>query len=103
MISGVGPWAPGEWTDDTQMALCVAFAIVDDDGTTRAGAERFLDWYRKGPKDIVNQIRAVRGAARSPDLLADIAHERFRGEPNESAGNGNLLRTPRERLIPWRR
>ena len=28
-MSGGGLWEPGEWTDDTAMALCLAESIVD--------------------------------------------------------------------------
>jgi ADP-ribosylglycohydrolase len=90
---GLGPWAPGEWTDDTQMALCIALAIVDDDGSTRAIAERFIDWYSACPKDVGNQTSAVLGAARPGDDLVELAAERFRRDPGGSAGNGSLMRT----------
>src|SRR6516164_7773923 len=52
-MSGGGPWLPGEWTDDTAMALCLAESIVDhrlldlDDLACRYAA-----WAASGPKDI---------------------------------------------------
>lgn len=62
---GIGPWEPGEWTDDTQLAICVA------QGRARpldVGA-RFLAWFENGPKDVGVQTRAVLRAARRPDEL----------------------------------
>jgi ADP-ribosyl-[dinitrogen reductase] hydrolase len=53
-----GGWldlTPGEVTDDTQRALCIAHSIVAqrmfDPGDIAA---RFVDWYRSKPKDIGN-------------------------------------------------
>jgi ADP-ribosyl-[dinitrogen reductase] hydrolase len=40
---------PGEWTDDTAMALCIAEALLARDGIDeRDLLERFLRWYRSG-------------------------------------------------------
>src|SRR3954453_14834946 len=50
---GLGPYAPGEWSDDTQMAVCigeVAATGVDlrSADALDAIAERFLDWRSGG-------------------------------------------------------
>src|SRR5438105_891803 len=57
MVGG-GVWAPGEWTDDTGMALCVADGILSDpkDPVTEVG-RRFLEW-RKTAKDVGSTIGA---------------------------------------------
>jgi ADP-ribosyl-[dinitrogen reductase] hydrolase len=40
---------PGEWTDDTAMALCLAESLLAQDGLDeRDLLERFLRWYRLG-------------------------------------------------------
>jgi ADP-ribosyl-[dinitrogen reductase] hydrolase len=40
---------PGEWTDDTAMALCLAESLLARDGVDeRDLLERFLRWYRSG-------------------------------------------------------
>src|SRR2546423_12547022 len=40
---------PGEWTDDTAMALCLAESLLARDGVDdRDLLERFLRWYRFG-------------------------------------------------------
>ena len=55
---GLGNWERGEWTDDTQMAMCIAeitaSGSVDLDGI----AQGFLDWYRSGPADVGSQTRS---------------------------------------------
>jgi ADP-ribosylglycohydrolase/protein-tyrosine phosphatase len=97
-MSGGGSfhWAPGEWTDDTQMATAILTAAVE---ARRAGrfavtdvAAGFLAWYASRPKDVGNQTSAVLSAATSPDTLADAAAAYQRRRP-DSAGNGSLMRT----------
>src|SRR4051794_5897020 len=53
-------WEPGEFTDDTQMALLVATSLVDRGELDEADVfERFGRWAAAGPPDIGNQTRAV--------------------------------------------
>lgn len=64
---GLGPYAPGEWSDDTQMAICVARVTaagpLDDRGLGRI-VRAFQDWLDDGASDVGNQTRAVLTAAR---------------------------------------
>ena len=89
---GAFGWEPGEWTDDTQMALCIAEVTQTGSSDTEAIGERFLQWYRSGPKDVGVQTAAVLGAAREPGDLARLARARFEARPHNSAGNGSLMR-----------
>lgn len=90
----------GAWTDDTDMALCVAQVaatgtMLDELEGRRAVAARFSDWYASGPPDIGNQTRAVLGAAAStsdPDGMELAALSHLRNHP-DAAGNGSLMRT----------
>jgi ADP-ribosylglycohydrolase len=50
MVGG-GPFglAPGEWTDDTSMALCLAESLIECNGFDPGDQlERYLRWYRTG-------------------------------------------------------
>lgn len=50
-IVGGGPFdlTPGEWTDDTSMALCLAESLVETGGFDPLDQlERYLRWYRTG-------------------------------------------------------
>lgn len=99
---GLGPYAPGEWSDDTQMAVCIArIASAGADLTTDAAlddiAEGFLDWAAFGASDIGNQTSAVLGAAARSDgpagrRTAKVARSYADRNPH-SAGNGALMRT----------
>ncbi|MCI0589027.1 MAG: ADP-ribosylglycohydrolase family protein [Planctomycetes bacterium] len=84
---------PGETTDDTAMALALAESLVAKKGFDPADVmQRYLRWYRTGPKDIGNTIRA---ALRQVDdggdwkEAATRASEIVRGE---TAGNGAMMR-----------
>jgi ADP-ribosyl-[dinitrogen reductase] hydrolase len=83
-------WAPGEFTDDTQMALLVGESLVDRDGLDAADLyERFLAWYAAGPVDVGDQTRAVLGSGLPWDQAAAAHHART----GRAAGNGSLMRT----------
>ena len=93
-MKGGGPfnWEPGEWTDDTQMALCIADQAASGDFDLDAIGDRFIGWLGEAT-DVGNQTRAVLGPAGGGADLAGIATERFRNYPRNSAGNGSLMRT----------
>ncbi len=90
---GLGGWEPGEWTDDTQMALCIAEEATGGQLDGTAVAARFLQWYRSGPADVGVQTSAVLSSAAGPADVARAAAENFSRNPGHSAGNGSLMRT----------
>jgi ADP-ribosylglycohydrolase len=90
---GIGPWAPGEWTDDTQQTICVALAAAEDGLSPGGVARRLLDWYAAGPRDVGHQTRAVLGSGAPADELEEVAAELHARRPGASAGNGSLMRT----------
>ncbi|MHB1535832.1 MAG: ADP-ribosylglycohydrolase family protein [Acidimicrobiales bacterium] len=94
MIGG-GPfgWEPGEWTDDTQMALCIAEVAATGDLDPGAVGGRFVDWFASDPADVGSQTRAVLTRAAGPEDLAEAAARHFAAHPTSSAGNGSLMRT----------
>jgi hypothetical protein len=50
MVGG-GPFhlEPGQWTDDTSMALCLAESLIERQGFDPVDQlERYLRWYRDG-------------------------------------------------------
>ena len=61
---GLGPYAPGEWSDDTQMAICIArIAATGADLTSATARDKvaaaFETWRADGASDIGNQTSAV--------------------------------------------
>jgi ADP-ribosylglycohydrolase len=102
-------WEPGEWTDDTAMALCIARAIIaatdrhQDPCSRYALAGAVTNWknWSKEARDIGPQTRSVLAkihrfqlAGMDSDLAAFKAAEMFHDLSNEkSAGIGSLMRT----------
>jgi ADP-ribosylglycohydrolase len=94
---GLGGIAPGQWSDDTEMALCVAQVAATGvdlrtDEAQEAIAAGFLRWYADGPPDIGIQTRQVLSqASTAGDMRADsqALHE----QSARTAGNGSLMRT----------
>lgn len=89
MVGG-GPWAPGEWTDDTGMALCVAEGILaaPADPVAEIGA-RFLEW-RRTAKDVGGTIGAALSAYRGDWPAA--ARSTPQARAGKAGGNGSLMR-----------
>ncbi len=100
-MSGGGSfgWKPGEWTDDTSMAIVIGRAIAEHGGlgdqALDAIAAGFHKWARTAP-DVGNQTRHVLGAARFHGTdarhLAAAAAE-FAAASSKADGNGSLMRT----------
>jgi ADP-ribosyl-[dinitrogen reductase] hydrolase len=85
---------PGQWTDDTSMALCLAESLLECGGfDPRDQLQRYVRWYRTGYLsstgrcfDIGNTTRrALETFERSGDPHAAPADA-------QSAGNGSLMR-----------
>lgn len=99
---GLGPYEPGEWSDDTQMALCIARVAATGADLTGpdaldAVAAAFIDWRAHGASDIGNQTATVLDRARTADEGTRL-WERMTAVSTElaksgSAGNGGLMRT----------
>lgn len=90
---GLGPWAPGEWTDDTQQAVCVAESAASGDLDASAVGRRLLEWYEEGQRDVGNQTRAVLHAAHLGEEIRSASLAHFARHPGGAAGNGSLMRT----------
>lgn len=96
---GIGPFAPGEWTDDTAQAVAIAEVAATGQLDLDAVGQGFLDWYADGPKDVGISTAAVLGrAARTTnpgpaERLRAAAADYWSAHPRGSAGNGSLMRT----------
>lgn len=101
---GLGPYAPGEWSDDTQMALCIADATsrrgpLTDEADLDVVADGFLTWFATGASDVGTRTRQVlRNTARSTGptrIAARMTSEAvaLHTRTGRTAGNGALMRT----------
>ncbi|WP_407343368.1 ADP-ribosylglycohydrolase family protein [Pengzhenrongella phosphoraccumulans] len=100
MVGGNGAgWAPGEWTDDTSMAVAIAEVTATGVDLRTAAAQdaiavRWAGWARDAA-DVGIQTRAVLSAAgRAPTGVALATAARSHHErTGKSGGNGSLMRT----------
>jgi ADP-ribosyl-[dinitrogen reductase] hydrolase len=90
---GLGDFAPGEWTDDTAMAVCIAEVTATGTLDLAAIGDRFLAWARSGPADIGSSTAAVLRDADDGSGLAAAAARYLARHPDGGAGNGALMRT----------
>ena len=96
---GAHDWRPGEWTDDTSMAVPVLEAISHGDELT---SDKALDrigvvWWgwAKDAKDVGVQTRRVLSEMTRPSAVdLRISAYNVHRETGRSAGNGALMRTP---------
>ncbi len=90
MIGGGGfHWEPGEFTDDTQMAIVQAESILACGGIDGADLFNRFKLWADDARDVGTQTSAV---LRSKLDWNEAALEYFRRHPNNSAGNGSLMR-----------
>ena len=97
---GLGPFKPGEWTDDTSMAIAIAeIAATGADLRDEAALDYIADrwhWWARNAKDIGVQTRSVLSAAARRGISARTAREEaaaLHGRTGRTAGNGSLMRT----------
>jgi ADP-ribosylglycohydrolase len=95
MVGG-GPFRlqPGQWTDDTSMALCLAESLIACGGFDPADQmQRYVRWWRGGYLSSTGTCFDIGTTVR-----AALAHFERTGEPlagstaPTSAGNGSLMR-----------
>jgi ADP-ribosylglycohydrolase len=93
---GGGPHGlePGEWTDDTSMALALADSIAEEGWDLNDQAERYVAWWRTGAYSVNGRVFDI-------GTTTVAALQRFQqsgdawtsGDPSEFAsGNGSIMR-----------
>jgi ADP-ribosylglycohydrolase len=103
VMKGGGPfaWAPGEWTDDTQMALVIADAgLAGADLREPAALDRIVaGWvgWMGAAADVGAQTRTVLGKVKRHERVsaaeALAVSEALHARTGHTAGNGSLMRT----------
>ena len=95
MVGG-GPFSlrPGEWTDDTSMALCLAESLVEKNGfDPQDQMERYLRWWKEGHLCHSGSCFDIGNTTRKALSQFEITQDSFSG-PSDSfaAGNGSIMR-----------
>jgi ADP-ribosylglycohydrolase len=94
MVGG-GPWslAPGQATDDAQMAACLAASLAAVGSFDAADvAARYREW-RRHAFDVGSQTAAALDALDRGCGPADSGHLAWLQRDRQAAGNGSLMRT----------
>lgn len=99
---GLGPYAPGEWSDDTQMAVVIARVAaahgLADEAALDAVVDGWVAWLDEGASDVGIQTRRVLGAVAGATGQGSAARARaashdLHRRTGKTAGNGSLMRT----------
>jgi ADP-ribosyl-[dinitrogen reductase] hydrolase len=95
MVGG-GPFSlnPGEWTDDTSMALCLAESLIECKGFDPADQmKRYLKWYRECYLSSNGRCFDIGNTVRDALVRFERTGEPFSGSKDPySAGNGSIMR-----------
>ena len=95
MVGG-GPFLlkPGQWTDDTSMALCLADSLLAKGHYDSFDVmERYQRWFKEGYRSSTDRCFDIGGQVRA--ALFDFEHEQrvpVTAERTTSAGNGAIMR-----------
>ena len=91
-----GGWlrlAPGEVTDDTQMATCIAQSIVAvGDFDPEDIARRFVAWLQSNPKDIGTTTRRALAYLDRGLSWQEAGERTYREAGGQGIGNGGVMR-----------
>ncbi len=95
MVGG-GPFnlEPGQWTDDTSMALCLATSLVDQNGFDPTDqVERYLRWQKEGYLSSTDRCFDIGGTVAGALAAYGKSNLPYSGPTGErTSGNGSLMR-----------
>lgn len=95
MVGG-GPFhlRPGEWTDDTSMALCLAESLIECEGFDPADqAARYCRWWKDGHFSVKGHCFDIGGTTSGALSVYLTTKRAYAGSTDpHSAGNGALMR-----------
>ena len=104
-LVGGGPFAlqPGEWTDDTAMALALADSLAADPILDEKDLmDRFVDWFRHGTYSCTGRCFDIGGTTRTALASYERSGHAVAGATDPfSAGNGSLMRLSAVALRHW--
>jgi len=95
-MTGGGPFnlQPGEWTDDTSMALCLAESLIEKNGFDPVDQlERYVRWWREGYLSSNGRCFDIGGTVSRALSMFEKTREPYCGPTDlMSAGNGSIMR-----------
>lgn len=95
-IVGGGPFRlePGQWTDDTSMALCLAESLIECGGfDAKDQMDRYVRWWKEGHLSSNGRCFDIGGTVLSALRAYLDTGNAFSGSTHDhSAGNGCIMR-----------
>ncbi len=95
MVGG-GPFnlEPGQWTDDTAMALCLAESLIQTQGfDARDQMQRYMRWYRNGHLSSTGTCFDIGSVTRTALNSFARTDDPYAGPRDPyTAGNGSIMR-----------
>ena len=95
-ITGGGPFglSPGDWTDDTSMALCLAASLLERQGfDARDQMQRYVRWYREGYSSCTGHCFDIGNTVAAALHRFEKNGDPYAGSKDPStAGNGSIMR-----------
>lgn len=94
-------WKTGDWTDDTDMMLCIAHAVIEDKGVNFINVARhFKAWADDEPMGIGENTYKVLNIADYVEKPFEVSRMIWKMSRYQSAANGGLMRTSVVGLFP---
>ena len=94
-------WKIGDWTDDTDMMLCIANAIIKDKGVNLTSiAQNFKDWANGEPMGIGENTYKVLMIGDYVEHPLEVSKKVWEMSGKKAAANGGLMRTSIVGLFP---
>jgi ADP-ribosyl-[dinitrogen reductase] hydrolase len=104
-MTGGGPFhlKPGEWTDDTAMALALMDSLVAHPGLDETDLmDRFVAWYERGTYSCTGTCFDIGITTRAALTRYKRTGDPVAGSPDPmSAGNGSLMRLAPVAIRHW--
>ena len=95
-IVGGGPFnlKAGEWTDDTSMALCLGYSLIECDGMDlHDQLDRYVDWWKNGYNSVNGTCFDIGCTVSSALRSYQQTNNPHSGSTDPmSAGNGSIMR-----------
>lgn len=95
-LVGGGPFnlRPGEWTDDTSMAICLAHSLLRKEHfSPQDQMQIYVQWWRKGAFSVNGRCFDIGNTVLRALERFELSGEANVGDPSPSAaGNGSLMR-----------
>ena len=94
-------WKIGDWTDDTDMMLCIANAVIKDKGVNLTSiAQNFKDWADGEPMGIGENTYKVLMIGDYVEHPLEVSKKVWEMSGKKAAANGGLMRTSIVGLFP---